>query len=138
MHILVLSGGILIYMCFPLFFSYNCSFLQQDTFLGEILGAVILASDQHLNPVYQVKPVKVLATGNLSEDGQIVVDEKHGKFVKILETLNEQRYYGEFAKILGEKMQSAVIGSFREQKKIWGTRPAYKSYVSESSEDMEV
>ncbi|RZC73121.1 hypothetical protein C5167_048601 [Papaver somniferum] len=106
---------------------------HMDTFLGEILGAVILASDQHLNPAYQVKPVKVLATGNLSEDGQIVIDEKHGKFVKVLETLNEQRYYGEFANLLGEKMQSAVIGSFREQKKMWSTRPAYKSYVSESS-----
>ncbi|KAI3982528.1 hypothetical protein MKX01_031267 [Papaver californicum] len=94
---------------------------HMDTFLGEILGAVILGSDQHLNPAYQVKPVK-----------------KHGKFVKILETLspNEQRYYGEFANLLGEKMQSAVIGSFREQKKTWSTRPAYKSYISESSDDI--
>ncbi|KAI3918109.1 hypothetical protein MKX01_041429 [Papaver californicum] len=97
---------------------------HMDTFLGEILGAVILASDQHLNPAYQVKPVKVLATGNLSKDGQIVIDKKHGK------------YYGEFANLLGEKKQSAVVGSFREQKKIWSTSPAYKSYISESSEDM--
>ncbi|MCL7052022.1 hypothetical protein MKW94_026288 [Papaver nudicaule] len=106
---------------------------HMDTFLGEILGAVILASGQHLNPAYQVKPVKVLAAGNLSKDGQIVIDEKHGKLVKILETLNKERYYGEFANLLDEKLQSAVIGSFREQKEIWSTRPAYKPDINESS-----
>ncbi|OVA11405.1 Inosine/uridine-preferring nucleoside hydrolase domain [Macleaya cordata] len=53
---------------------------HMDTFLGEILGAVILAGDHQLNPTLQVKPIKVMATGDLSEDGQIVIDQKHGNF----------------------------------------------------------
>ncbi|KAF2311021.1 hypothetical protein GH714_019166 [Hevea brasiliensis] len=48
---------------------------HMDTFLGEILGAVVLAGDSFLNPILQIKPIKVLADGAESKDGQIVVDE---------------------------------------------------------------
>lgn len=101
------------------------------TFLGEILGAVFLAGDQHLNSTCVVKPVKVLATGDLSKDGQIIIDEKHGKPVKIVESVDNQKYYAAFANLLGEKMQSAVIGSFDEQKKMWST-PTCQSLISDS------
>ncbi|MCL7045280.1 hypothetical protein MKW94_007550 [Papaver nudicaule] len=104
---------------------------HMGTFLGEILGAVFLAGDQHLNPTCAVKPVKVLATGDLSKDGQTIIDEKHGKPVNIVERVNSQKYYAAFANLLGQKLQSAVIGSFEEQKKMWST-PTYRSLVSGS------
>ncbi|RZC53205.1 hypothetical protein C5167_012054 [Papaver somniferum] len=104
---------------------------HMGTFLGEILGAVFLAGDQHLNSTCVVKPVKVLATGDLSKDGQIIIDEKHGKPVKIVESVDNQKYYAAFANLLGEKMQSAVIGSFDEQKKMWST-PTCQSLISDS------
>ncbi|KAF8401588.1 hypothetical protein HHK36_012533 [Tetracentron sinense] len=97
---------------------------HMDTFLGEILGAVILAGDHpHLNKTLQVKPVKVLATGDESKDGQITIDEKQGRLVKILEGVNPVAYYDHFANLFGDKVQSAVIRSFDEQKRIWSKPP---------------
>ncbi|XP_043722088.1 uncharacterized protein LOC122669395 [Telopea speciosissima] len=93
---------------------------HMDIFLGEILGATIAAgNDPH--QVLQVKPVKVITVGDESKDGQIVIDKKQGKLVKILESVNPMEYYDHFAKLLGDKLQSAVIGSFDEQKVIWST-----------------
>ncbi|KAI3979947.1 hypothetical protein MKX01_042601 [Papaver californicum] len=94
---------------------------HMDTFLGEILGAVILACDQHLNPTFQVKPVNVSATGDVSKDGQTIIDEIHGKPVKVIESIDSRNYFAEFVNLLGEKKQTAVIGSFNQQKKIWST-----------------
>ncbi|XP_026438341.1 uncharacterized protein LOC113336867 isoform X2 [Papaver somniferum] len=96
---------------------------HMDTFLGEILGAVILACDQHLNPTFKVKPVDVSATGDVSKDGQTIIDEIHGKLVKVIESVDNRKYFAEFANLLGEKKQTAVIGSFNQQKKIWSTPP---------------
>ncbi|KAK2995551.1 hypothetical protein RJ640_014948 [Escallonia rubra] len=91
---------------------------HMDTFLGEILGAVILAGDQSvLNATFQGKPVEVHATGLESEDGELVINKKHGKSVKILESLNSVEYYDLFANQLGNEKQSAVIGSFEEQRR---------------------
>ncbi|RZC55317.1 hypothetical protein C5167_014163 [Papaver somniferum] len=95
-----------------------------DTFLGEILGAVILACDQHLNPTFKVKPVNVSATGDVSKDGQTIIDAVHGKLVKVIESVDNRKYFAEFANLLGEKKQTAVIGSFNQQKRIWSTPPA--------------
>ncbi|XXG83359.1 hypothetical protein AAC387_Pa10g1135 [Persea americana] len=95
---------------------------HMSIFLGEILGAVILANDHLLNPTMQVKPVTVLATGDVSEDGQIVIDWNHGKLVNILENLDLEAYYDHYSNLLGSKTQSAVIGSFYDQKRIW-SRP---------------
>ncbi|KAI3863883.1 hypothetical protein MKW98_031475 [Papaver atlanticum] len=94
---------------------------HMDTFLGEILGAVILACD--LNPTFQVKPVNVSATGDVSRDGQTIIDEIHGKLVKVIESVDTRKYFAEFANLLGETKQTAVIGSFNQQKKIWSTPP---------------
>lgn len=100
------------------------SILPQDTFLGEILGVVVLADDYaSLNPTFAVKPIRVLAEGVESRDGQTLVDRKHGKLVKVLENLNPMAYYNMFADKLGDKKQSAVIGSFDEQSRIWRTKP---------------
>ncbi|MCL7027770.1 hypothetical protein MKW94_027679 [Papaver nudicaule] len=94
---------------------------HMDTFLGEILGSVILASDQHLNPTLQVLPVKVSATGDISKDGQTIIDEVHGKSVKVIESIDTRKYFAELASLLGEKKQTAVIASYNQQKKLWST-----------------
>ncbi|XP_010279283.1 PREDICTED: uncharacterized protein LOC104613245 [Nelumbo nucifera] len=100
------------------------SYQHMDTFLGEILGAIILADDHNdLQLTSQIKPIKVLATGDVSRDGQINIDEKKGKLVKILESVNPVAYYDHFASRLCDKLQSAVIGSFDEQKRIWSRPP---------------
>ncbi|KAJ4955250.1 hypothetical protein NE237_012033 [Protea cynaroides] len=102
---------------------------HMDIFLGEILGTIIAAGDDpHLHPFFQVKPIKVIAMGDESKDGQIVIDKKQGKLVKILESVNPREYYDYFAKLIGDKSQSAVIGSFDEQKIIWST-PSNKTRV---------
>ena len=74
----------------------------------------------HLNPVMQAKKISVLA-GNLTTDGQITVDQKKGKLVNVLDSLDSEAYYSQFAKLLGNKTQSAVVGSFDEQKRKWST-----------------
>ncbi|CAI0466570.1 unnamed protein product [Linum tenue] len=97
---------------------------MQDTFLGEILGAVVLAADHSiLKLALQVKHIKVLAGGDESKDGQIVIDEKQGKHVRALKCIDPDAYYEAFTNLLGEKKQSAVIGSFEEQKRIWNRPP---------------
>ncbi|KAG8658763.1 hypothetical protein MANES_03G189100v8 [Manihot esculenta] len=101
---------------------------HMDTFLGEILGAVVLAGDSLLNPISRMKPIKVLAEGVESKDGQIVVDEKQGKLVKILESVDPVAYYDLFAKQLGVKKQSAVIGSFEEQRRMWSLQPSSSNH----------
>ncbi|CAJ1941130.1 unnamed protein product [Sphenostylis stenocarpa] len=93
---------------------------HMGTFLGEILGAVVLAdSYSGLNPKFGVKPIKVLADGNESSDGKIVVDEKGGKLVRILSSVDAKAYQSLYANRLGLKEQSAKIGSFEEQWRRW-------------------
>lgn len=95
-----------------------------DTFLGEILGAVVLAGDHSkLEPIWLAKPIMILAQGDESKDGQVVIDEKRGKFVRILENVDPEAHYGLFAKQLAIKKQSAVVGSFGEQRRIWSAPP---------------
>ncbi|XP_021747078.1 uncharacterized protein LOC110712921 [Chenopodium quinoa] len=89
-------------------------------FMGEILGAVILADFYpFINSSFQVKPIKVLATGSEDTDGQMIIDAKNGTQVRILESVNEKKYYDSFANRIGNKNQSAVVGSFSEQRRIW-------------------
>ncbi|WOL01824.1 hypothetical protein Cni_G10541 [Canna indica] len=95
-----------------------------DMFLGELLGAVFLVDHSKLNPIVQKKPITV-STGSINKDGQIRVDKRYGKLVNIVDNLDSEAYYNVFADLLGDKKQSAVIGSFEEQKKIWSTPPTY-------------
>ncbi|XP_061367961.1 nucleoside hydrolase 3-like [Gastrolobium bilobum] len=93
---------------------------HMDTFLGEILGAVVLADSlSSLDPKFEVKPIKVLADGVESTNGKIVVDEKHGKLVKILSQVDDKAYYNLYANKLGDQDQSAKVGSFEEQSRQW-------------------
>ncbi|KAG4929288.1 hypothetical protein AAZX31_17G020700 [Glycine max] len=93
---------------------------HMDTFLGEILGAVVLAeSHSGLNPKFEAKAVKVLADGNESSDGKTVVDEKGGKLMRILSSVDAKAYHSLYAKKLGDENQSAKIGSFEEQRRKW-------------------
>ena len=71
----------------------------------------------------QVKPVKILAEGVESTDGQTMIDEKDGKLVKILEDVNNTAYYDLFANRLNDLKQSAVIGSVDEQRRLWSRQP---------------
>lgn len=96
-------------------------------FLGEILGAVILAAENHphqLNQTFEFKSLKVLAEGDKSKVGQIISDEEKGKKVKVLKSVNNpDAYYKLFGNQLGYKRQSAVIASYDEQKRIWSSCP---------------
>ncbi|KAK1277160.1 hypothetical protein QJS04_geneDACA003426 [Acorus gramineus] len=92
---------------------------HMDMFLGEILGAIILANHPLIRPVLQETPINISATGDVSVDGQVYIDTKHGRLVNILKSLDSEAYYGHFSDMLGDRVQSAVIGSFEEQKKIW-------------------
>ncbi|XP_031480207.1 nucleoside hydrolase 3 isoform X6 [Nymphaea colorata] len=96
------------------------SYHHMGMFLGEVLGAAIMVADPVLKADMDVARLTVLANGDLSTDGQIRVD-KQGSLIRIVSTLDEFAYYGHLANLLGRKNQSAVIGSFREQKRIWTT-----------------
>lgn len=92
----------------------------QDTFFGEILGAVVLADGlSSLNPKFEVKPLKVLAEDDQSSDGKMIIDERKGKLVRILEKVDTKSYHILYAKRLGDKNQTAKVGSFSEQSKKW-------------------
>ncbi|URE49425.1 Inosine-uridine preferring nucleoside hydrolase [Musa troglodytarum] len=95
---------------------------HMEIFLGEVLGAVFLVEHSKLNPTMQTEKITVL-TGNMSLDGQITVDKRYGKLVNIVDEFDSEAYYKLFADLLGDKQQSAVIGSFDEQQKIWRTPP---------------
>lgn len=83
-----------------------------------MVGAVFLAGDHSLlDPNLQVKPIKVYAEGVESEDGQTVIDEKQGKFVNVLGSINPEAYYHILTNQLGAEEQSAVLSSFDEQKR---------------------
>jgi len=88
----------------------------QDTFLGEILGAVALADKvSSLKPKFEMEPIEVLAGGIESTDGKMAVDEKHGKLGRILSNVEEKDYYNLYANTLGDQHLSAKVGSFNEQ-----------------------
>ncbi|KAL3380356.1 hypothetical protein AABB24_000809 [Solanum stoloniferum] len=92
-----------------------------DMFIGEILGAVVAGDLSALKSTFELKKLKVSATGVESEDGEISIDKEHGKTVKVLESVDPSAYYNVFAQRLGDKTQAAVIGSFNEQRRIWST-----------------
>lgn len=74
-----------------------------------------------LKSTFGVKNIKVTASGIEYEDGQIVIEEKQSKSVRVLENLDPLAYYNAFANRLGDEKQSAVVGSFDEQRRIWNT-----------------
>jgi hypothetical protein len=87
-------------------------------FLGEILGAVFLVQQSHIDHAITERAISV-SSGHMDTDGQTVLHQTNGKLVKVLDHLDANAYYTEFAELLNTKKQSAVIGSFEEQKRIW-------------------
>ncbi|GLU08294.1 hypothetical protein SLE2022_252140 [Rubroshorea leprosula] len=101
------------------------SYQHMDIFLGEIFGAVLLSSDHSiLKPTFKEKHIRVVAEGDESIDGQIVIDKRHGKSIKVLRNVIPVAYYDLFANRLSDKEQSAVLGSYDEQTKIWSSPPS--------------
>lgn len=95
-------------------------YLSQDTFIGEILGAVILGGDHSvLETQFQMKKLKITATGVEAKDGEIGIDIKQGKLVKVLENVNPIAYSNLIVTQLSVKNQSAIVGSFDEQRRTW-------------------
>ncbi|KAM1380116.1 hypothetical protein ACFX2I_021893 [Malus domestica] len=94
-----------------------------QTFLGEILGAVLIAGDSHLNETFQVQPIKVYAEGFESSDGQLMIDENQQKLVRLLDSVDPEAYYDLFADRLSDSNQSAVLASFEEQVNFWRKPP---------------
>ncbi|XP_042476224.1 uncharacterized protein LOC122057921 [Macadamia integrifolia] len=103
----------------------NHRYHHMDIYLGELLGASIMADyNRYLNSTFQVKAIKVFAKDDESIDGQMEIDElKQRSSVKILESVDSMAYYKDFANLLGLKNQSAVIGSFDEQRRMWSSPP---------------
>ncbi|KAL8121665.1 nucleoside hydrolase 3-like isoform X2 [Apium graveolens] len=98
----------------------NHRYQHMETFLGEVLGAVVLADNNStLKSEFHFESIKVLATGDISTDGQLNIDEKGGKSVKVLTKIESWGYYGVFANRLSDNKQSAMVGSFEEQRRIW-------------------
>ncbi|XP_068327705.1 nucleoside hydrolase 3-like [Pyrus communis] len=96
---------------------------HMQTFLGEILGAVLIAGDSHLNETFQVQPIKVYAEGVESSDGQLMIDENQWKLVRLLDSVDPEAYYDLFADRLSDSSQSAVLASFEEQVNFWRKPP---------------
>lgn len=73
-----------------------------------------------LKSEFNFKSIKVLATGDVSKDGQLYIDEKQGKLVNVLANLESSGYYGLLANRLNDKKQSAIVGgSFEKQRTNW-------------------
>ncbi|CAD6272174.1 unnamed protein product [Miscanthus lutarioriparius] len=94
---------------------------HMDIFLGEVLGAVYMVQGSDLEPSVKVKPICIVANTTESTNGQILV-KKSAKPVNVLFSLNTSAYHNHLANSLANDKQSAVVGSFEEQKAIW-SRP---------------
>ncbi|KAG2627621.1 uncharacterized protein LOC120698746 isoform X3 [Panicum virgatum] len=107
---------------------------HMDIFLGEVLGAVYMVQGSNLEPSVKVKPVSIVANTTESTDGQILSRRKSANQLKILYNLNNGVFYNHLANSLANDKQSAVVGSFEEQKAIW-SRPQ-KQFMTNIAKDM--
>lgn len=92
-------------------------------FLGEVLGAVYLVEGLNIKPSLQLKPISIVTNSTASTDGQIVLDKQTAGSVEVLADFSTEQYYSQLANSLGNKEQSAVIGSFEEQIAVWSRPP---------------
>uniref|UniRef100_K3Z3Q5 Inosine/uridine-preferring nucleoside hydrolase domain-containing protein n=1 Tax=Setaria italica TaxID=4555 RepID=K3Z3Q5_SETIT len=96
---------------------------HMDMFLGEVLGAVYLVEGLNIKPSLQLKPISIVTNSTASTDGQIVLDKGTAGSVEVLADFSTEQYYSRLANSLGNKEQSAVIGSFEEQIAVWSRPP---------------
>ncbi|CAN6351052.1 unnamed protein product [Urochloa humidicola] len=110
---------------------------HMDIFLGEVLGAVYMVQGSDLEPSVEVKSVSIVANTTESTDGQILARKNSTNLLKILHNLNDGVYYNHLANSLANDKQSAIVGSFEEQKAIW-SRPAdcKKQFMADIAKDM--
>ncbi|MBA0780278.1 hypothetical protein Gotri_004396, partial [Gossypium trilobum] len=79
---------------------------RKETFMGEIIGAIFMGGDHHnLKPTIEEMPIKVIAEGDESMDGQILIDNKQEKSVKVLKNVDTMAYYHLFADQMGDQNQ---------------------------------
>jgi hypothetical protein len=76
----------------------------------------------NIKPSLQLKPISIVANNTTDMDGQIFIDMQSANSVKVLSDFSSEDYYSRIANSLGNKEQSAVIGSFEEQTAVW-SRP---------------
>jgi len=96
---------------------------HMDMFLGEVLGAVYLVEGLNIKPYLRPKPISIVANSTASTNGQIFVDKLSASSVEVLADFSTEEYYSRLANSLGNKEQSAVIGSFEEQTALWSRPP---------------
>uniref|UniRef100_A0ACD5U396 Uncharacterized protein n=1 Tax=Avena sativa TaxID=4498 RepID=A0ACD5U396_AVESA len=96
----------------------NQAYHHIDMFLGELLGSVFLVQQSHIDHSIIERAISV-SSGDAGTDGQTVLHPTNGKLVKVLDHLDVSAYYTQFAELLSAKKQSAVVGSFDEQKRMW-------------------
>ncbi|PWA63712.1 inosine/uridine-preferring nucleoside hydrolase domain-containing protein [Artemisia annua] len=82
--------------------------LQQKSHLyrhvGEILGELVVASDPNiLKPTFEIEHLMVYPQGNISKDGEIIVDTNKTKGIKVLKDFNHVSCYDIFASNLIER-----------------------------------
>ncbi|CAI9098877.1 OLC1v1035605C1 [Oldenlandia corymbosa var. corymbosa] len=96
----------------------NMTSAIEDIFLGEILGAAFLGGDHSVpEPSLEMKNIVISAQGIEAEDGQMKIGKKQGKPVKVLKDVNPIDSYNLFATQLCAENQSAIVGSFDEQRR---------------------
>ena len=76
-----------------------------------------------MRPFIQSMPISVVANSSRSTNGQIVVNKQSANSVNVLVDFSSGKYYRRVGKSLGNKEQSAVVGSFAEQNTIWSRPP---------------
>ncbi|CAD6272173.1 unnamed protein product [Miscanthus lutarioriparius] len=96
---------------------------HMDIFLGEVHGAVYLVEGFSMRPFIQSIPISVVANSSRSTNGQIVVNKQSANSVNVLVDFSSGKYYRRVGKSLGNKEQSAAVGSFAEQNTIWSRPP---------------
>ncbi|XP_078441079.1 inosine-uridine preferring nucleoside hydrolase family protein isoform X2 [Wolffia australiana] len=96
---------------------------RNDMFLGEVIGAAILAGDPTVGVVLETVSVKVMTGGDQNKDGMLKRESVNGRPVKVVKSVDPKGYHRHVARTLGDNRQSAVIASFDEQRRIWSKRP---------------
>ena len=76
----------------------------------------------NIKPSLLLKPISIVANNTTDMDGQIVIDMQSASSVEVLSDFSTEDYYSRIVNSLGNKEQSAVIGSFEEQTAVW-SRP---------------